>query len=344
MAAKRSSVGSKRKQSSKSAVPWVLYPLAMMAGTTAGVWYYFQNQPVPKVPAGTAALAHVAAVPAASTPKPERPKRTAPSRTVQEEKPAVVVRSVPRRTAEPKPAVAESTPKEPTSTESTTSNPTSPVTATVTATPSAETRSPLPPTEIERGAGHRPEVALTFDAGSDWRPVQKILQTLQAHRAKATFFLTGEWVEKNPKTTQLIVEAGHEIGNHSWNHPPFTHLPDSQIREQLRRTESKIAEVTGKSSRPYFRPPLGDRDARVRRLVGEEGFLTIYWSLDSRDSVDRGITADTIRERVLGKTKAGSIVLLHCGSQASADALPSILDGLESKGLAQVPLSRLLQE
>lgn len=227
--------------------------------------------------------------------------------------------------------------------ETTHPDPTEPTTATVTAPPAEPART-YPPTEIERGAGHRPEVALTFDAGSDWRPVKKILDALEAHHARATFFLTGEWVEKNPKTTRLIADAGHEIGNHSWNHPAFTHLSDEEIREQLRRTEAKIFEVTGKSSRPYFRPPLGDRDGRVRRLVGEEGFLTIYWSLDSRDSVDRGITSDTIRERVLGKSKSGSIVLLHCGSQASADALPAILDGLESKGLTQVPLSRLLQD
>lgn len=98
------------------------------------------------------------------------------------------------------------------------------------------------------------------------------------------------------------------------------------------------------TSRPYFRPPLGDRDPRVRTIVGEEGFLTVYWTLDSRDSVDRGVTAAQIRERVLGKAAPGSIILLHCGSQATADALPAILEGLKTRGLNQVPVGRLLQE
>jgi peptidoglycan/xylan/chitin deacetylase (PgdA/CDA1 family) len=203
---------------------------------------------------------------------------------------------------------------------------------------------PLPPTEIEKGAGARPEVSLTFDAGSDWKPTKPILEALAAHQVKATFFLTGEWVQENPKTARLIADQGHEIGNHSWDHPAFTKLSDDAVRDQLRRTETIIQEVVGRTSRPYFRPPLGDRDPRVRTLVGEEGFLTIYWTLDSRDSVDRGITAAQIKERVLGKTNAGSIVLLHCGSQATADALPGILDGLSSRGLKQVPLGRLLQE
>ena len=110
------------------------------------------------------------------------------------------------------------------------------------------------------------------------------------------------------------------------------------------RTEEIVEGTLGKSTRPYFRPPLGARDSRVRRVVGDEGFLTVYWTLDSRDSVDRGITADQIRERVLGKAGPGSIVLMHCGSQASADALPGILRGLKERGLTPVTIGRLLQE
>lgn len=203
---------------------------------------------------------------------------------------------------------------------------------------------PLPPTEIDRGSGLRKEVALTFDAGADWKPARQILDTLAQEGVKCTFFLTGEWVRRNPKTAQRIAAEGHEIGNHSWNHPAFTGLSDEAIRGQLRRTESIIRETAARSSHPYFRPPLGDRDSRVLKIVGEEGFFTIYWSLDSRDSVDKGITAEQIRDRVLGKAGAGSIVLMHCGSQASADALPEILAGLKSRGLVPVTISRLLAE
>lgn len=215
-------------------------------------------------------------------------------------------------------------------------------TATTDASPTAIT--PLPPTEIDRGSGLRKEVALTFDAGADAKPARQILDTLAQEGVKTTFFLTGEWVRRNPKTAQRIAAEGHEIGNHSWNHPAFTHLSDDAIRDQLRRTESIIRETAGTSSHPYFRPPLGDRDSRVLKLVGDEGFFTIYWSLDSRDSVDKGITAEQIRDRVLGKTGAGSIVLMHCGSQASADALPEILRGLKARGLTPVPISRLLAQ
>lgn len=212
----------------------------------------------------------------------------------------------------------------------------------VTVRPAARPR-PVPAAEVSRGISGRPEVALTFDAGADYRPARRILDTLQQEGVRCTFFLTGEWVQKNPRTTRRIVADGHEVGNHSWDHPPFTELSDAAILDQLRRTEAIIYETTGRSSRPYFRPPLGARDDRVRRVVAEDGYLTIYWTLDSLDSVQKGITATQIRERVLGRVQAGNIVLLHCGSQATADALPDILSGLRARGLVPVPVTRLLE-
>ncbi len=203
---------------------------------------------------------------------------------------------------------------------------------------------PFPPVEVDRGSTSRKEVALTFDAGSDWKPVRKIVETLAAENVKSTFFLTGEWVKKNPRSTHLIAESGHELGNHSWDHPAFTGLSDDAIKDQLRRTDEIIEETVGRSSHPYFRPPLGARDTRVKRVVGEQGYLTIYWTLDSRDSVDKGITAEQIRDRILAKTRPGSIILMHCGSRATADALPEIIKGLKERGLTPVPVSRLLQQ
>jgi peptidoglycan/xylan/chitin deacetylase (PgdA/CDA1 family) len=203
---------------------------------------------------------------------------------------------------------------------------------------------PVSPIEISRGAGHRPEVALTFDAGADWKPVRQILRTLAEADVRCTLFLTGEWVERNPKTTRAIVAAGHEIGNHPWDHPTFNGLDNSAIAYQLDRTEAIVRETARRSTRPYFRPPLGARDHRVRQAVADRCYVTIYWSLDSRDSVDKGITSEQVRERVLTGTEPGSIVLLHCGSQASADALPEILQGLKERGLTPVTISRLLQQ
>jgi peptidoglycan/xylan/chitin deacetylase (PgdA/CDA1 family) len=309
MATKRASNTRKRKKSGSGSAVWLLYPLTILIGTAAGVLYYFRVlEPQQRVAVSTAGN-----VPATV------PERTpTPPRQQEREEPAVTIRSK-ERTDAPSAGNAPAV------------TPSGPVEA-------------LPPTEIERGGGSRPEVSLTFDAGAEWQPVKQILEALSAHDVKATFFLTGEWVGENPKTTRLIAAQGHEIGNHSWDHPAFTKLADNDIRDQLRRTEAKILEIAGRTSRPYFRPPLGDRDPRVRSIVGEEGFLTVYWSLDSRDSVDRGITSEQIRTRVVDQATAGSIILLHCGSRPTAEALPAILTGLKARGLTQVPLSALLRE
>lgn len=199
-----------------------------------------------------------------------------------------------------------------------------------------------PGVEIDRASTGRPEICLTLDAGADWKPASKILDTLQSEGVKTTFFLTGEWVKQNPRTTKRIADEGHEIGNHSWSHPDFTQLSESDIADQLDRTEAIVQGTTGKTSKPYFRPPLGARDDRVRRTVGENGYLSIYWTLDSHDSVQKGITAEEITDRVLKNAQPGSIVLLHCGSQATADALPGILAGLKERRLKPVMLSQLL--
>lgn len=219
-----------------------------------------------------------------------------------------------------------------------------PTGAAATPEPSADPVTAVPPREIDRGSGRRPEVALTFDAGSDYRPVVPILEALAADGARATFFLTGDWVRRNPATTRRIAGEGHELGNHSWDHSNFTALADDEIRDQLRRTEAMVQQVAGRSTRPYFRPPLGARNRHVLEILGSEGYFSVYWTLDSRDSVDQGITAEQIRDRVREKVEAGSIVLLHCGSQPTADALPEILAGLRAQGLAQVPISQLLRD
>ncbi len=198
--------------------------------------------------------------------------------------------------------------------------------------------------EISRANTGRQEVALTFDAGSDWRPVKRILAGLEAARAQSTFFLTGEWIVTNPKSTAKIVQQGHEVGNHSFRHRDFTTLDAAAIREELRKTDAAFLKVAGRQLDPLFRPPLGARNPEVLSLVGEEGYLSIYWTLDSHDSVQKDITAAEIRDRVLSGVTPGSILLLHCGSEATAEALPEILLGLRAKGLQPVTVSRLLQE
>jgi peptidoglycan/xylan/chitin deacetylase (PgdA/CDA1 family) len=161
-----------------------------------------------------------------------------------------------------------------------------------------------------------------------------------------TFFLTGRWIRENPELARQIVADGHEIANHSFSHPDFTTLSDAEILAELRTTEQAMQEVTGVTTKPYFRPPYGAYDARVLNLVIAEGYLPIYWTLDSLDSVGEPKTPAFLVERIIGgltpADQHGAIILAHCGSQATAEALPTVLDRYAAMGIEVRPLSDVL--
>ncbi|HEU5099090.1 MAG TPA: polysaccharide deacetylase family protein [Roseiflexaceae bacterium] len=197
-----------------------------------------------------------------------------------------------------------------------------------------------------RGRADKPWVALTLDAGADAAPVPAMLKTLRHRGVKITFFLTGKWIKDNPDLTRQIVADGHEIANHTFTHPDMRKLSDAAILKELGATEALLEETTGVSSRPFFRPPYGAYDKRVLQLVVGQGYLPIYWTLDSLDSVGEPKTPDFLFERVTAKLPPnklrGAIILAHCGSQPTADALPRILDRFAEMGFEVKKVSEVL--
>ncbi|MFA6665014.1 MAG: polysaccharide deacetylase family protein [Armatimonadota bacterium] len=198
------------------------------------------------------------------------------------------------------------------------------------------------PNEFARADHQSRRIALTFDAGADSRPAQQILDVLAAHNIRATFFLTGKWAEKNPLLVKRIAAQGNEIGNHTYAHKRLTSLRDGDIAREVEKTEQLIYESTGRSTKPLLRVPYGDRNSHVLSVLADLGYDSIYWDLDSWDSVKAGITAEEIKERVLSKVRNGSIVLMHCGSRATADALDSLLKELLDAGYQPVTVGELI--
>lgn len=205
---------------------------------------------------------------------------------------------------------------------------------------------PDAPLIVERGRTDRPWIALTFDAGAGAAPVPHILRTLRQRDVKITFFLTGTWIKENPDLTRQIVADGHEVANHSLTHPDLRELTDAQIAEELAETERLMRATTGASTRPLFRPPYGAYDERVLRTIIDQGYLPIYWTLDSLDSVGEPKTPTFLLDRVTSKLAPeelrGAIILVHCGSTATAEALPAILDRFAELGLEVRTLSEVL--
>lgn len=199
---------------------------------------------------------------------------------------------------------------------------------------------------VERGRNDKPWVALTLDAGASAVPVPQMLQTLRDHHVTITFFLTGQWITENPEIARQIVADGHEIANHSFTHPDFRKISDAEIVEELDSTDRLMRETTGASTRPFFRPPFGAYDKRTLLSVEAQGYLPIYWTLDSLDSVGEPKSPAFLTERITAKLPPeklrGAIILAHCGSQPTADALPGILDRFAAMGFEVKKLSEVL--
>ena len=186
-------------------------------------------------------------------------------------------------------------------------------------------------------AGRR--VALTFDDCYDTAAWARILDTLKAKHATASFFCTGIYVAGHPDLARRTLAGGHTVGSHGWDHASLTALPYDEVRSRLVRDESAWWRIAGTTPAPFFRPPYGATNATVLRAAGSAGYLrTIVWDVDPRDWSLPG--ASVIRERVLSAARRGSIVVLHALDQTAA-ALPGIVNGLRARGLEPVSLAEL---
>lgn len=185
--------------------------------------------------------------------------------------------------------------------------------------------------------------ALTFDVAiSDNAFTADILDTLARARVRSTFFVTGEWVESNPELAARIADEGHEIANHSYDHPHFNDLTAEQMLWQVERTDEMVRAATGRDPAPYFRPPFGEYDGRVLRVLGGAGYYVIYWTLDSTDWQPSS-TVGSVISRVVNRTGAGDIVVLHGYVPKTASALPSIIEQLTEQGICLDTLSTILR-
>ena len=188
-------------------------------------------------------------------------------------------------------------------------------------------------------------IALTFDAGASGETWPRILAALREHNVHITMFITGKFAEQYPDAIKQAVADGHEIANHTYSHPDMRKLSDEEMVAELSQTESIIGGLAGITTKPYWRPPFGAYNTHVLNVAVAQGYRSIYWTLDSLDSVGNPKTPDFIFNRVTntpGVNLDGAIVLQHFGSEASAEALPRELTRLEEMGLKVVTISQLL--
>ena len=184
--------------------------------------------------------------------------------------------------------------------------------------------------------------ALTFDDGPHAQGTPAVLELLAAEGVRATFFLVGEQIRRNPSLPREILDAGHEIGLHCDRHRNLLRLGPRQVREDIERAEDAIATSTGRAPLLY-RPPYGVLNATALRLAHGRGWRTLLWSQWGRDW-ERRATPESIAARVTDGAVEGAVLLLHDADDYSAPgswrrtvaALPQVLETLRERSLEPV--------
>ena len=166
--------------------------------------------------------------------------------------------------------------------------------------------------------GEDKKISLSFDAAWGNEDTGQILDILAKHNVKVTFFMTGGWVEAYPEDVKAILEAGHDLGNHSENHKHMSQLSASEQKEELMKVHDKVKELTDYEM-TLFRPPYGDYNNSVITNAMECGYYTNHKHLGP-----------------------GSIILCHNGAKYTAAALDAMITTLKEKGYEFVPISELI--
>ena len=176
-------------------------------------------------------------------------------------------------------------------------------------------------------------VALTFDDGPG-RYTEELLDILRAKQAKATFYVLGQQVAKNPQTTKRIVADGHTLGNHTYHHPDLATLDPNEAFLEIGKTQQLIHELTGRYPLTY-RPPFGSE-----RSFEQYPLDQVLWSQDTLDWRVRN--SESIAQRATENIEAGSIVLLHDTYPETVASVPQVIDTLRERGFVLVTVEDLL--
>jgi peptidoglycan-N-acetylglucosamine deacetylase len=232
------------------------------------------------------------------------------------------------------------------------------------------------PANVSAVPGAGPYFALTFDAHSEAQGATELLAILRERHVRTTIFVTGRFAQTYPEILRQAARDGHEIGNHTFDHPHLTtwavnHRHDTRpgvtremLHEELRRTTAAIEAAIGRPPSRFWRAPYGEHNATIRRWAAELGLVHVDWTHGRTDSLDaldwveepgtrRFLGPEAIARRLLefesrhGVPLAGSIMLMHLGSARSdqplLEALPILLDETDHRGLHTVPVGELLR-
>lgn len=198
----------------------------------------------------------------------------------------------------------------------------------------------LPPTVIYKGHPDKPMVSFIINVAWGNEYISGMLTTLKAHHVKATFFLEGRWVKENPELAKMIVDAGHEVGNHSYTHADFKRISIELMKEEIVKTNEIIHATTGEKTK-WFAPPSGSYRDEAVTVASQNGLGTVMWTVDTIDWKKPPVSV--LINRVMSKVHPGALILMH-PTEPTEKALNQLINDIKDRNLQISTVSNLLSE
>lgn len=193
------------------------------------------------------------------------------------------------------------------------------------------------PKRIWEGPAEGKSIYLTFDDGPIPQVTPWVLEQLKAYDALATFFCIGENVQQHPGIFRKIINEGHSIGNHTFNHlDGWRTRTDEYILNTLKCRQVIQNNLPEKSFKrnPLFRPPYGKIKGRQAKELQKRGFTVVMWSIVSLD-YDPSVSAERCYRNVKRHVRPGSVIVFHDSLRAQANlttVLPRVLEHYNREG------------
>ena len=183
-------------------------------------------------------------------------------------------------------------------------------------------------------------IYLTFDDGPHQGYTEKLLEILKHYNVKASFFVTGDHVNKYREILSNIISEGHDVYNHAYSHWQFEALSTTEQVQDIKKLDELLPKMQHQPVPLAFRPPRGRMSLSLLVRLIVSGRQIIYWSIDSKDYNQLG--KEQLIERFERQpVKSGDIILFHDDNSFTIDALPSLIENWKISGFSIQPISHL---
>ena len=182
------------------------------------------------------------------------------------------------------------------------------------------------------GNSQKPYIYLTFDCGYEAGYTEKILEVLKQNDVKATFFITGHYLNSEPDLVKRMIDEGHTIGNHTADHICMPESSEKQIKEDVMELHTALYEKFGYEMK-YLRPPKGEYSEKSIAYTNTLGYTTVMWSF-AYDDWDRNKQGreEYGKQKILENVHNGEVMLLHSTSKDNSNILDYCIKEIKNMG------------